>query len=239
MTRIRSSALLLGLALAPLVACVDDGADAPMLILRNLAPGDGCALDPSADTFISGGRIESVSPLGYVFTPVIRNDLQLLEGEPTGPKTIFLESARVELSIYPNDLIETANLDAAQQKFMVPVSGTIEPGGGTAALAFTIVPADVVELIGDQFPAMATGGSVVIDARIQMVGKRGGSEVRSNVFRYPVEVCVGCVQRSLYACDALPDGFEPGTGGACNMYQDGILDCCNGNICPAAPPPGT
>jgi hypothetical protein len=243
--RIPSRLLAVATALAALAACVDNNADAPMQILRNLAPAEGCILDPGTTTFTNQGRIESTSQGGYLFTPLVQNNLTLLDNEATSPKTIFLEGARVELSFYDTTLFPASAVATLKSRglteFIVPMSGSFEPDGGTAALGFTIVPVDLLVAIDSILPqasATSPSPSTVIDARIQLFGKRGGGSTASNWFRYPVEVCRDCLVVNHGSCASLPSGFSARTGGVCNPLQDGFVDCCMNAAmlsCPAMP----
>jgi hypothetical protein len=104
-----------------------------------------------------------------------------------------------------------------------------------------IVPDELLAAIAPKLAAVTNdpSPSTLLDIRVQFVGTRAGSEVSSNSFRYPVEVCHGCLTRSLGACTALAAGVEVNTGGVCVLQQDGILDCCTdaagASVCPAVP----
>lgn len=228
-------------ALAGLGACVESGDNAPLRIIGNVAPADNCIVDSGSNTFLPGGVIESGSLLGYVFTPSVRNDLQSIEGEPIGPKTIYVTHARVRISFYDPDF-EDVTSDSSLLSFSVPTSGSIEPNGGLGAYRLEIAPRELLTLIGARLGAPTMENPIprtVIDAQVQMFGSRGGGggEEESNVFRYPIEVCVGCLSNDAGACQSLPTGFQARTGGACNVAQDGVTDCCdNFTVCPASEP---
>jgi hypothetical protein len=222
-------------------ACVDSADSAALRILGNVAPGDGCSVDSASTTFLDDGIIEANDRFGYVFTPSARNDLQTIGDELTGPKTIYVTHARVLLNFYDPDL--QGAFDDSLVNFSVATSGAIEPNGGTAAFSFEIVPPELLTLIGDRLGDPTDENPrprTVIDAKVQLVGSRGGGggEEESNAFRYPVEVCVGCLAIDLGPCENLDSSFMPQTGGVCNAAQDGVLECCdNFTTCPAAPQP--
>ncbi len=248
--RISLRPLLLATALVSLAACVDNSADAPLLILRNIVPGEGCVIDPAATAFRTSGQIETLAGNGYVFTPLLRNDLTVVSGEPIGPKTIFLTGAHIELSFVDEDLFpagDVATLDArGLTRFDRLLSGAIDPGGGTVAIGFELVPAELLALVDGILPAASAtdpAPATVIDARIQVYGTRGGDEVNSNWFNYPIDVCRGCLTSYVGPCDTLANDFMPSGGGVCNTFQDSGVDCCSIGtelVCPAmavAPPP--
>ncbi len=225
-------------------ACVDTNADSGLRIIANSAPGDLCVVDPSALTFQDDGIIDANSFFGYLFTPIVTNDLVTFGDELTAPKTIYVTHARVDIKFYDpsfNDL----PVDRGLVHFQVATSGSIEPNGGRVGLSFEVVPVDLLAAIGDQLPDPMNGvppSRTTLDVSVQLVGTHGGDEVVSNVFRYPVEVCDGCLVANVGACTLLPEGFEAQTGGVCNTLQDGVLECCDSSgalVCPAAPPTGT
>lgn len=222
-------------------ACVDPGDSAPLRILGNVAPGDGCSVDSASTTFYDDGVIEAGSSFGYIFTPTVRNDLQTVGEELIGPKTIYVTHARVSLHFY-DPSFENVTSDSSLLVFQVPTSGSIEPNGGLSAFSIEITPPELLALIGARLgPPSAENPRprTVIDARVQLIGARGGGggEEESNVFRYPIEVCNGCLEADLGPCAELPTGFEPRIGGACAAAQDGVVDCCdNYTVCPARPP---
>lgn len=232
---------LCGLAGLGAAACVGSEESAPLRILGNAAPGDGCSVDSASTIFLDDGVIEAGSAFGYIFTPTVRNDLQTVGDELIGPKTIYVTHARVSLRFY-DPAFEDITSDNSLLVFQVPTSGSIEPNGGLSAFSFEVTPPELLALIGQRL-----GGPTVenprprttLDARVQLYGSRGGGggEEISNVYRYPIEVCNGCLSADLGACVDLPADFEARTGGVCNTDQDGIVDCCdNFTVCPAVAP---
>lgn len=229
--------------LALVGACVDNNADSGLVILRNVAPEMGCVVDPSSTAVRTSGIIEADSPVGYVFTPVVRNDLVTFEGENITAKSIFVTGARVTIDFYDAALFtaaEQTQFDAdGLTKFMVPSSGAIDPDGGLQSYQLEIVPPELLAKIAPKLVASAAdpAPSTMLDVRVQFVGTRTGSSVSSNTFRYPVEVCLDCLTTMLGACAAVPTDAEIHTGGACGLHQDGPLDCCTdaagAPVCPA------
>lgn len=239
MIRPTSTSLLLltGLAVTGLAGCVEDGADAPMRIVANIAPGEGCTVDSSSNVFIDDGLIDAMfTEQGYVFTPAVVNEITLVDGESAGPKTIYVEGARVTIAFYDTARFPAGSFDAGLLEFQVPTSGSIEPEGGTAAFSFEIVPLELIRAVGT---TLGTGARTTLDVRIQMFGTKGGGDVESKTFRYPVQICVDCLLVDRGSCASLPASFTPSIGGACNVYQDANLDCCDSfAVCPAARPMG-
>ena len=222
-------------------ACVDTSADSGLRIIGNSAPEDGCLVDPANMTFQDDGLIDARSLDGYLFTPIVTNELVTLGDELTGPKTIYVTHARVDIKFYDPSFNDLA-VEPGLVHFQVATSGSIDPNGGKLGLSFEIVPTDLLFAIGERLPDPLNNvpfSRTTLDIGIQLVGTHGGDEVVSNLFRYPVEVCDGCARQDVGACIDLPSGFEGAPGGACNSLQDGFLQCCSssiGDICPAEPP---
>ena len=231
-------------ALAALAAgCVDNNADAPMRIIANIAPGEGCTVDSASNVFLDDGILDAQAGVGYIFTPAVVNELTLIEGEGAGPKTIYIEGAHVDIAFFDTTTFDAASFPAELLSFDVPTSGSIEPGGGTAAFSFEIVPIELARMMADAVDGTASGRTT-LDVRIQMFGIKGGGEVESRTFRYPVQICNGCLLANLGDCTLLPSGSMGSPGGVCNALQDGVLECCTLNgeaVCPAVPatPPPT
>ncbi len=228
-------------------ACVDNNADSGLVILRNIAPELGCAVDPTSSTVRTSGILEDDAAFGYVFTPVVRNDLVTVEGENVTAKSIFVTGARVTIDFYDPTLFteaEQATFDTdGLTKFIVPTSGAIDPDGGVQTFHLEIVPTELLAKIAPKLAAMTTDPTpeTVLDVRVQFFGTRSGDDVSSNTFRYPVTVCHDCLTNVLGPCAALPTDVEIRDGGACGPDQDGVIDCClaadlTTRVCPAVPP---
>ncbi len=226
-----------------LTACVENNADSGFTILRNLAPAEGCVVDPQATEFRSSGQIEVAAVRGYYLTPVARNDLAVAGSATETQQTVFVEGAQIEIEFYDRDFFtaeeQTQFRTDGLTRFTVPTSGSIDPDGGVATFGFEVVPPALLRAIDAKLPDFVPGAaapSTLLDVRVQLVGIRAGSSIESNRFRYPVEVCDGCLSDDAGACDALPSDFSGGEGGACNLEQDAVLSCCTEGtvtICPA------
>ncbi|HUQ01774.1 MAG TPA: hypothetical protein VM261_04725 [Kofleriaceae bacterium] len=216
--------------------CVANNSDSGMRIVGNVAVGDTCVVDGAATTFLDNGLIDTASIVGYIFTPAVVNDLVTVGDEPTGPKTIYVTHARVDIDFYDSNFADLS-VDPGLLRFRVPTSGSVEPNGGRSGFSFEVVPPELLAAIGDQLPVPtqeAPLSRTTLDVSVTMVGTHGSGEVVSNTFRYPVEVCKGCVAIDVGPCTGVPAGFEPALGGACGVLQDGTLECCDDyTVCPA------
>lgn len=220
----------LPLALA-LGACVDDNADSGMIILRAVAPGDGCIFSADATDFLPSGHIDAAADRGYVVAPLIRNDLILAEGEAKTPKTIFVNGAQIVVKFYDTDVFTAAEQATMATngltRYLAPFSGSIAPNGSTGVFPFEAVPTALLTAVGEKLTAM-NRFSTLLDVQIRVVGNRGGGDVESNLFRFPVEVCSNCERFVIGDCSTLNTSTTVRKGGVCSPSQDGQVDCCVG-----------
>jgi hypothetical protein len=224
--------LLLAGTLSCQVACTADGAES-MQIIRNQLPGEGCEISTTeSGAYQPRGRIDVSSVNGYRFTPLVKSFAVIPENENT-LRRIFVEGANVDIVFQgSNQPTLGAGLENSIN-FRAPFSGSIEAGGSTA-FDFDIVTR---ELLADLVDDVTPESPVQIQASITVVGELDGDGIESNTFKYPVEVCDGCMTNQLGPCLGLSDEVEYSTGGVCNTKQDGALDCCtaeDGSLtCPA------
>lgn len=234
MTTFRTSPLLTTLPLAlGLGACVDGNADSAFSILHVVPAETGCVFSTGGDAILPAGTIDVAAPGGYLLAPEIRNDLILGDAEAEITKTIFLTGAKVEIDFYDTALFSAAEVSAFETegltRFLSPFGASLPPDGATAVIPFEAIPVELIRAIGDKLPQRTEGGPpprTTLDLHVRMVGTRGGSDVESNVFRYPVQVCDGCLISVLGQCATLPTTTPVRPGGFCQLGQDGVQDCC-------------
>lgn len=223
---------------AAAAACVESG-DEPVVILQNQLPGEGCVVEGSvSETYLGAGTIEVGSPTGYQFTPVAKN---FRSEELTGGFSIaFVSGVEVDLSFEDPTLFDAASQvelrNSGLTEFVVPYAAMID-AGGTTSFIVEILPPELLELMAETPQLADADSSTVVYADVRLVGNLGGDDFQSNTFRYPVQVCNGCLARNLGPCDQLPD-VELATGGVCNPLQDFAVDCCESGgslLCPAVP----
>lgn len=232
MSRI-ATALALATALS---ACVADGGDQSLLILYNAEPGANCTINPDVDTFIARGLIDVNAGIGYLFTPIVENIVEEVEGSE---RRVYLTGANIDLTFLPgvfSDAEITSMAESGVTSFGQSFGVSAEPGG-RVGLGFVILPVQVLDALAGK---LAEGQSTEVTAHVSVVGDVNGREIESNDFAYPIEVCNGCLRISLGACTGLDPGFMPtDVGGTCQTFQDGLVQCCTSPdgqlICPAIP----
>lgn len=243
MIRISIASSMLLMFVAASAGCVNDQSDSPVLILYNKAPGDMCTIT-GADTGvgIARGFIDAQSWGGYIFTPIVKNFAATTSAVSMEQRLAFLQGADVRLTLDEN-VFSAADRSAFESagltSFSMGFSGVVDPDGGTASLAFEIIPA---ELLAEMRTILAVGSQRTgVQASIDLFGTMAGGEFQSQTFQYWVDVCNGCTMNNLGSCADL-NGTVYNQGGTCNPLQDtSIVDCCTddagGTICPAVVSP--
>jgi hypothetical protein len=204
-----------------------------MQVLRNQQPSEGCdiSVDPSGP-FQPRGLIDVSSTQGYRFTPLVQN---VAIANDNSMKRIFVEGANVDIEFVGSNAPDPAAFQENYISFRSPFSGSIE-AEGFASFDFDIMSRELVAgLVGSVTPT----SSIQLIASVTIVGELDGDGIESNTFKYPIEVCDGCMQNLIGACLGLDPTTEIAGGGACNPLQDGVIDCCTGDggelVCPAVP----
>lgn len=222
--------------------CANQG-DEGMTVINNTAVSGSCTLSgDSSQPFKSHGSIFALSPNGYLLTPLIQSRVTLgteLNADPL-QKTIFLRGADVSLtlkavSIETNGQYSVTQPESNIGQFSVLFAGSLPPGG-TVNVGFEVIPPsilrDVLSKSGVNLSTSDLNAEVLAEVTIR--GDLGGDEVTSSPFQYPISVCTDCIVNVIGAC---PLTGAPRTGDACNVFQDGVVDCCTeadgGISCPA------
>lgn len=213
------------------VGCADKG-DEGFFILNNTAPpsgGTSCTFtgDP-AQAFIAAGAISYLSPEGYIFTPLLESRITAEMGQES-TRLIHLEGANVTLQV--------AN-GGTKQNLTALFSGSLAPNGGTTNVSFELIPKASIMALG------SASQNVEVVATITPYGSLGGGRIDGEPFQYPVTIVapgngiVTGVQPPV-TCVGYMDPPNAPISNACNMYQDGTLNCCisstGATVCPAVP----
>jgi hypothetical protein len=256
MNRLCSLVLVLVLA-----ACADTG-DEGFVVRSNLAPDEGaCAFTASTTSpFFSRGTLSTRATSAYLLTPLIESRITAAMGQEN-IRTVSLMGAKVDLEIGPvtvedveGNVTFSCAAEGANQcfseaeratlassgttKFRQPFSAPLPPNGGLSSAVFDLVPTAVVGEIERKVGAIPAGGrlNALVLATATIYGRLGGDEIDGLPFVYPVTVCNECVVNDLGPCGGVKTSFVPRPGNPCNVFQDGVTDCCtNGTalVCPA------
>lgn len=234
-TSLARAAALAAVAMA--AACTDDGES--MRIVQNQIPQAGCSISTDASAeFRPSGVIQSNSPRGYVFTPVIQSLLVIPANRPDVQRVVAVRGADIDVT-FPDGFFsadEEAELrDDVLTRFSSRFSGTLL-AEGTLSVGFVIVPVGLLERVD---ALLGPGESVEASVEIVAFGDSDGGEVESIPFTYPVTICSDCLTTDYGDCASLTDADLPDDiSNSCNAYQDVDVACCTRDgeeVCPADP----
>jgi hypothetical protein len=224
--------------------CPANSGDEGFVILNNTAPPTGTCLltGVAGQPSISQGAISTLSPTGYLFTPLFESQITALMGQEL-QRTVEFQGANVQLTVeavtiqHPNGAFDHPSmlptLTGTDAKFQALFSGSLAPGG-TANESFEIIPASAIGAIA-QGAGLGSGDhlSAEVKAVISPFGSMGGNRVDGTPFQYPVTVCNDCIVFDHGAC---PITGTLRLGNPCQPFQDVAVDCChdasNALICP-------
>lgn len=238
--------LLLTLATA---ACVADSGDEAFVVLNNITPDENCGVSAMAGgEFTPRGTIYLGSPQPYTLTPLIESRITATATN-TSQRTVALQGARVDLAI---EAVTVTNGDAVERvefseseisalqaegslRFTSLFSAPLEPGGLTAT-QFDIVSVGALAAVRAKTAGMTGVVRAQFVATSTVYGLLGDDEVEGVPFVYPVTGCTDCIVNVVAQSCPAPLGTQVRAGNGCNVFQDGVVDCClgpNGLICPS------
>jgi hypothetical protein len=225
-----------------LVGCVDTG-DEGLYVLNNTAvTGTSCSLTGNPDSASTGhGIISVITDLPYIMTPLLQSRLAAPEeGVDEQSRTIQLRGADVTLTLKAmsieniNGSFTNTNPDSSLGDFSLLFSGSVPPGGSANAFV-DIIPVSTIRDIGNMAGTEYRSFNAEVLASVVVKGEVNGDSIEAQPYYYPVTVCDGCVVNITGACVDFAGTAR--TGNACNMFQDGVVDCCRGTDgflhCPA------
>lgn len=242
---------LIGLfALVTAVGCADSG-DEGFVISHNLASGEDDCILTIGGLSRSRGQIYLDSPNPYFLTPQFESRVTALDTQ-VNQRTIALRGARVDLSVaavtvktgttfdvFTPERIDSLNAGFTSQlvKFTSLFSAPLPPGGQATASFAVVTEPFLAELKSKVGGSAESEIQAELVARITPFGFMGGGddEIQGVPFEYPITACNDCIVNVIGACP-VPMELAPRPGNACNMFQDGVVDCCDsgaGIICPA------
>jgi len=222
-----------------LVGCIaaDGAGDEAIYISKALGANDDCTFTSSeSEAFIGHGMITAFSPAPYVIHPQMKSRI-IAEPSEMDQKTIQIRGARVNLDFKDSEV--GALVDAKNKKFQTLFSAPLAPNSGSVTDGiFELIPDGALASIADSIPEGEVFETEVV-GKIVVFGDLAGDEVTSQEFQFPVTICSNCVlaafgQPDFPTCPVMAAGRQ---GNACNMFQDGVVDCCRestgGLVCPA------
>lgn len=218
-------------------ACTAGNGDEAILITKNVVAGDACSFSSAAsEAGLLHGTINVHSPNGYRLHPQMLSRIEAREGFED-QRTILTKGAHVDITFADPALANVGG--GALTKFDSLFSAPLLPNGGVTDGAFEAIPAALLDAIATAKGTASFRTELIVKATV--FGEMAGDEVTSNEFQFPVTVCSDCVVNVLVdannvalACPVMMETLNKGN--ACNVFQDGLVDCCTRSgalVCPA------
>ena len=220
-------------------------------VVQNQSPESGCTIPTgTAGTYQGEGtldiRVPASSDAAYTLFPLLENDLPAAGAGGPEPNRIALSGFEVEIVFVDGNAASAAafaaiaadSSTAGLMHFQTPWSGSVAPGGGRTSAGTSAFPAGVAIRLRDS-GALSDHSYARVTANVRAHGSTQSGGVTSDVFKYPIRVCDGCLINSITSC---PSTTAVLTGGACGPGQDAPVDCCTQGtalICPATTVPAT
>jgi len=217
-------------------------------ILNDQVPittGGGCSIPVNPTVYQGEGTLDLsiVRPdfgSAYFVFPLIENNLPASSSGSLDPNEIQLSGFQVDIKwidALPAATIQKVfsdNAGGALVHYQIPWSGGIASGGGQLSAAVAAFPVGLAQQLA------AAGGigadpSLTVELQIQALGTtNSGTSMQSDPFKFPVQVCNGCLVANVAPCPFTAAPSNPGN--SCNPAQDLLVDCCTDNgalVCPA------
>lgn len=200
----------------------------------------GCTVPVNATVYQGVGRldlaiVQSNADSAYLFFPLLQNNLPHSAGT--------LDANQIQLSGFNVDITPLAGTTSATDvvlqgnsaaHFRASWSGSIGSGGSQLSAIVDAFPVTLAsQLLGNG--GVGADPNATLNLRVSAIGTTvTGTDMQSDPFDFPLEICVGCLVANVQACPFT--GAPANPGNPCNPAQDDIVDCCTENgglICPA------
>jgi len=220
----------------------------------------GCLTTGAVDVMLHQYNIQdfSYSAVDYTVAVMVRNNIDI-GSTTTGGDAIFMQRIEVDLEYlyapedpaYVQGVADAINSNVA---FYTATSGTVEAGDVRTYTNIPLLPAPALQEMAESIcprglnppcpPGQSSPFTHPVRATLRFVGDRGNVPVESNGYKFPIQICKGCLALGIDNPQLLCDGSSPATvglgsfcGHPCNrMPFDVPVTCCmNGSnpICPA------
>jgi hypothetical protein len=258
MTRLTTVA---GVAVLALFAGCSGTPPGEFIIIQNQVPNADCTIPATVGSLYRGEgtldvRLIGDGPGGYQLFPLLQNnfpgpsggmitdanrialsgfdvEIDVPDGAPPGDITTLIRSYRSADPTDPaNANFDTPTLQRHQAlvEYSTLTSGSVAAGGGDTASGVNVFPGELAQTIRNLGVLSTTNRyTVMVSARAR--GETLVSSVRSDAFKYPIELCDGCLIFSQGTCPVAA-----AMGNSCNVGQDEGTGCCTiagSLVCPA------
>ncbi len=200
-------------------ACAENSAS--LVIVQNQSPTDGCEASATAtDAFLSHGIMDlgasryGIDPQYIGWLVVANNLVSTVESHGIELNTVEIKEAQISLNLGSD------TLDSAYTKFADYTFVAIPPGENRS-VQVNLIPPNVAGRM-----TLAEGQYIEATATVQIVGERGGTDIKSNSIKFPITICNGCLVENIGPCDSATFPDPVLEGHSCNKSQDEPLHCC-------------
>ena len=201
--------------------------------------GGGCTVPVNPTLYQGTGRLDlgipGIADSAYLFFPLIENNLPSAKNGAQDPNQIQLSGFNIDITPLSGTSPATDSVLAgnALAHFKTPWSGGVQSGGGQINAIVDAFPVALAEQLFNQ-GGVSSDPSATLNLRVQAVGTTTfGTEMQSDPFNFPLEICVGCLVAHVQPCPFTSAPANPGN--ACNPAQDAPVDCCTQDgalVCP-------
>jgi hypothetical protein len=239
----RHAALLAAAFVSAALASCSSTPPGEFIIVQNQVPGSDCTIPAGLGAVYRGEGVLDVrlignGPKGYLLFPVLQNNFPA----PTGGQTvdanrIALSGFNVDVEVADDatgpiaDLINGYRMSMDRMvQYGTFTSGSVASGGGFTASSVEVFPAALAAQIRDK-AVLSQTTTFWAFASVRALGKTLTGDVTSDAFKYPIQLCDGCLMDNLGACP-----LAMSTGNQCYIGQDGVTGCCSQDgqlVCPA------
>jgi hypothetical protein len=218
------------------------------IILQNQALNSDCSVPATPGAVYRGEGVLDVRLIGdtggYELFPLLQNNFPPPSGgQTTDANRIALSGFDVDVEVEPDappspikDLITNfRSLDASPDnqalvQYSTLTSGSVSSGGGNTASGVNVFPAPLAKMIRDM-AVLSPTNTYWVTATVRARGDTLVGGVRSDAFKYPIQLCDGCLIFNQGTCPVMA-----AMGNACDPGQDDGTGCCtlSGSlVCPA------
>jgi hypothetical protein len=218
------------------------------IIYQNQVPAADCSIPATVGALYQGvGHLDVRllgGPHGYQFFPLLQNNFPPpAGGQLVDANRIQLQGFDVDVDVLDPTLTDPiASLitgyrmadptdpNHALVQFSQVTSGSVASGSGDTSSIVEIVPSGLASQIRS-LGVLSQDSRYTLMVTVRARGTTQVSSVRSDPFRYPVELCDGCLMIDQGACPVTAV-----SGNTCYVGQDSSTGCCeqNGSLfCPS------
>jgi hypothetical protein len=210
------------------------------IIVQNQVPNPDCTIPAVLGSLYRGEGVLDVrllgdGPTGYQFFPLLQNNFP----GPSAGQTV--DANRIALSGFDIDVtlpvdappdssitalfgqLATSSMTGGPDpliEYSTLTSGSVASGGGDTASSVNVFPGDLAHKIRD-LGVLSPVNHFWVMASVRARGDTLVNSVESDAFKYPIELCDGCLMLDQGTCPAATLD-----GNSCYVGQDSGTGCC-------------